>query len=1679
MDNSRNAFLKAIKNFPRWMDIRKRPQKSTGGKFLQSIMDEHAMFKKSLDEFKKDFFLLSYVGREEKILSKIFVYEIGEVILSDISLVTPSIEITDDPRRFMVDYEHCVLYQDGYLMISPGLVPNDKKIAFKKNGYSYSGKTVEMPIWNIFDEFALFLSLERFEEESNKELLHRCFAAFKNPTSSTEAGLKNAIVNTMINILPVTADEIVIEKPSMSNVMEHDSNGEEIYEKLAKFNQDIFRTKTWDTNVWEHEFKKLDFLPHEWDAPIDVYQDGVGQMGDLKISFSNEVEDLETTDIEVSGYKADTVAINSYIINQNIKKEIPLKLEQYKNELKPKDVEFKITASPAYKLKNPGKVYVKSLSKKEGETVQLLEDIVIDSDKATVVDNGALTAGHSYNLKFKSRTPYSNMLIDRVDLVSGDKKKSLIIENDSFKKKDGTLKCIDVMLHVDKVNELKRSENIVNHRDGLQLGVAQTIGDMYIDVTGMDGNYISIAHTCEAEDITMNRPLVAISGSFKESDGNTLRADGPGLDSALLIAVEGYSLSFNYESIDNLGSCTALVTVDGKIDPAQSGLWTASKTFSQEYDHCAKIEVRIQKAGMHPIAISNIKAKRYRVETELQNDANQVDLFTSAYGTTLPVLPDGMRNILHIKLINLGIRTPVIQYIHVGASMENIVYSIPEFTANANESLDIRTNCQVELYDTTNAPASLISSDYDTCNTYKNDSEEDVYIGIDTSNFVSINSSSRKIETATSNGRLVKCIRIKPGEKLSSIIVSGTTYTTESRDQLKSLLKATDDDSVYVCKGAKGFIVKNDISKVERLSTIRRNVFSDSIDTVSFEGLPEEVTGIFSIDEVNEKIMIGNSLDRNFEYLYAALKEGQEYVAYNTVKLFQSPLNNVQLVNTFSPILDMTKLMYYEISEITKGEDTSSKAMFLKGSEEKTNWSLGLRDEGLQIVTDMGYNNSSSYNLGINRLNEAFTISNHIALSENYFNAQGEKIELARYIITPPEGMRIVYEEKMCRQDDIIIENDGFNKLWYSNVKAIHSVIIDGTPISPTMYEILIDEQATVGKEGIVLWKTQDLDGKHATIVYSYNAPVAMTYKSLMSLYDLVGYTTEAYKKIGSSIILSEVKDGDVKSLDFDGKKADKITVRCSNTNFQAVVEGNSIRVKKISQDNNALVKTGYYYDDGVEYYLFNNLHQEKIDRMSGVTLFNVKRNGDTLELIKKSTNHVKDSKFHPVCKNVLCSIDCKENPRIDGVSQLQAISACDSYNMWQEFNMDIELKEGAHDYGIDFKALDESSYAIMEITKIAKPGMCLSFLTTGTLEASILEEELAETESMQKSVFARVMDEITKSDSKYNTYLFTDKIKLNRRYYLMVKGSGLIDDIIACSKNDISGTQKLHIKNIEAVGFNIEEPLEKQTMIHLDFDSVGNRLDGIDIAKDGTIITGSNVDWGLTKIYDIAEDMNSCALQGVTLKKNAFYSDGKNSSIRTPKIFIENHKAINSLFIKVNDILIEKMSGFAIRAMASTARDGHYQVVLEQENTNIAQLFKTKLAPYLQIEVDMPAETVINTIEIYAEYAETDAPLHVVPEEGGELVSKVYNTAYAASYQLSQIEGTFSNMKDIDVYIRGCRRDTGHEVWTKWYKEALNDNASTLTPHTFEKYQLFQFKLILKSSKAKCSIKNFVLEVI
>ncbi|WP_302047729.1 hypothetical protein [Megamonas funiformis] len=217
MISSEQAFLRAITNFPKWMDIRKRPRTSVGGKYLQSIIEEQDNINDTLMAYMKDFFLISYVGREDTLIDYACIAQVGNVDTT--VTIELNLTVTDNAKEFLNNRKTMCLLQDGYIIIDASVKPEDVDMLFYTfHDYKYASRLYKKHIWNVIDEFAMMSSLERFPDETNAQLLQRCFAAFRNPTNSTEQGIKNSITNALINYVPISSDNIIIEKPSYDNI---------------------------------------------------------------------------------------------------------------------------------------------------------------------------------------------------------------------------------------------------------------------------------------------------------------------------------------------------------------------------------------------------------------------------------------------------------------------------------------------------------------------------------------------------------------------------------------------------------------------------------------------------------------------------------------------------------------------------------------------------------------------------------------------------------------------------------------------------------------------------------------------------------------------------------------------------------------------------------------------------------------------------------------------------------------------------------------------------------------------------------------------------------------------------------------------------------------------------------------------------------------------------------------------------------------------------------------------------------------------------------------------------------------------------------------------------------------------------------------------------------------------
>ena len=1671
MKNARQAFETALGNFPSWGDIRKRPWTSIGGKYLLSIMEENEYINEAFEEFKKSFFLKSYIGKEDKILCQVYVSQIGT--LNGFRLVQPERAITSNSRTFLSDPLSYAMYQDGYLVISYGNGENeDEMITYIHNNETYQSKLEKRDLWNIFDEFALFSSLVRYPGETNEQLVQRILASFKRPTNGTENGLKNAIINAVTNYENVKPSEIIFEKPNENNMHLLCDEGISIYEKLSHINKDIAREKVWDQTTWENPFKKMEYIPNKWDKVLEGYQHGTGQKDDLLVRLSTDSENTETTDISVVGYIKSKILINDYVRRQGIRKKIPLQLTKYKDELVARNIEYKIEAAPAIEI-DPNSVYIQGARHVSGQTECLLSDVMVSKEELTEIMRGQVPAGQIYNLEFHPKDAYSDAVIERCNFVQDDGTvTSLLIEKGPYKWDNGIFRNTDVKIHAEKLSDFVGSRNIISaETNGVTLGTESTSGELSLNVSGMAGMPVHIGVSCDETDYTDNTNYVSVSGGFRH-DSHSYICDSPDSESTLEVRMECSSLSF--ELVRNMdspqGAIAIQLFVNGVLDKKSSGIFTDAKKYSYTFGNLSNVRLVITKVGLYSTTIRDIRAARNKITCWLDH-GDITELPEMGY-VQLPMdMPQS--NTLHIMVDSYSNFPPIIEYVHVGASLAKSYYLIKSVSTESGGYFDIRSNCIVRLVNRTSGKDIEENSNYITYPLYRNNTGHNVTAYIDLSSYSSITSTSRPVSRGAYRGVLLYTITLAPKESVDILRILGETRILRERQKISHFLHTSATDKVYISSNTDGFVIQDKNGRAV-LKTIPRSDLMKNADEFIFDGLPKKTSGAF---RSSSGVSIGISTAQSFNVCYAVSTDNEKYIAYNNLQMFQPVVDGIQMVNTFSPVLDMNRLMFYKIQgDIIADGEVIAKALFAHEASGKISyddWSLGQSPAGIRVEYYVSYTNAERFQIELDNLNESFTISNNIDLRDKYVK-DSVSYELSRYIIDPPEDMQVTYKDSTV-MEPVVVKTDQFNKLYYSNVKSVKLVTCEGIAIPETDYEVLHDA-------GIIVWKKWlDLVGKTVNVVYTYRYPVSLEFKSLDSLYELVGYSLEAYEAINDTpVVISGLKDGDHRNVIIQGKVPDRLTVRLSNKNFHAIVSWNQVTVSRLADAPVAIVHSGYYYDKDKEYYLFENDNQDKLDSMNNVELERIERTANAFRGIQASSNYVFDSVMtNEGRQETLCHIDCvRDKHRIKGLSRLKNITSCESYQQWNDFNMDISFVDGHNGLGLKFDAAEKASYALLDLTPYIEPGVMISFTANGNLQCDIMKEILIQGQGMVKSNFVQKFKECDK-DGEYRWYVF-DTIEEDTRYYLCIRGNGTIDDIICREKEEFS-LEDLHKKPISALKFDIPERLPKSYEQYMEFDCDGNELHGLEIDAAGMIETGSTVDWGLTLVEDCRPLFERFTVENIDLRKDVFRSVTKEGRIISPWIYIRNTDAIDTLYIKINDVIVDPMRYFGVHVRSADSLYGANQREIHySKKTNLAEIKSGSLRPYIQIEVEIAPERVINSIEVYAKYVENENPLHVTPNADGYLLTKVYNTVVAANYRPKYMTGSVTHSEHISIFVRGYRQDKEHGVWTNWYECYFDkDMIFSEDSHVFENYQYFQFRIAISDEDASIKIDNFVFEVV
>ena len=1665
MLSARTIFLNMAKKFPAWMDINKRPTTSVAGKYLQSIMEENDSVKIALDKYKSDFFLISYLGREDSILSKAYIYQVGSYEKS-LEMVTPTLEVTTDARAFIDDFDSYILYQGGFIVVSPKNAPKDGKCIYKRDGSTYGGKLIERALWNIFDEYALFLGLSRYKGESNKDLLQRCLLVFKNRTNSSQEGLKNAIVNAISTQIAIDKDDIIFEKPDEKNLALADEDFGTLYERLAEFNHDAFRNKKWDMDTWEHNFKKLSYVPHIWDAPVPVYQDGTGQNDDLKVRPVDSNSGAKTN-VEVYGYKKSRVAAEEYVRKRSIQQKIPLTLKQYKNQLNILDVNYNVIAEPAVKLR-PQDITLQGRKKFTGKRTYKLSDIIQESGGARKEHMGAINADGKYIVQFLPKDEFSPINISKAVIADGKTETNLLKAKDGFEIDSSGLHNVSAAIHVEKLSDASSYTSMRDTIEGLQLAPRCSEGELVVDISNNPGEAIYLSHKGVMADYSDSDAVTAIG--FDYSDG-VYTASTSSLAPSLDIDIDCANFEFEFlepAKGEMQGSATVTIYINDTVDVINSGLWGAARKYSRSFDRLTRVRVHIQKAGSNAISFGGFKAASYDIKLSFEHG---IPISTPQAILTPKVTG---KNFMHVKFKAYDANSPIIKYIHVGDTSKNLVYEI-EHDFKKNTWLNITSDCRVSLYRMANNQRVLVKSGLRTGDLYRNTTSQTIRMAVDLGDIEEIETSTTPISKTTYKGQLTSFISLAPNESLSEISVIGSGYQIARRYTLDKLLGLAMDEEVYVARSVGGFIIRNLTTEDERLASVAKSQIDKECVQFVLEGLPQNVTGRFIVGESN--VTEGDSSFLPFSTFYLVTASDNRSTGYAQQRMVRQTASRIPLPRSFSPVLEDGRLYLYKITLSGETAGKNVQVNFEKsvnGKQIFEPWSLGIKEYGIAIHVGADLDNISNYASEEQKINDYYIVSTQIALKDT-FMWSGEEHEYACYIVEPPEGMEVDYTTEICGQD-LVAEEDGFNKLWYAMVPSIDEIHCGDAIIPP-------DDYSVVSEGGILVWNTDKYIGKTVNVYYTYNKPIALSYTSVDALYDLIGYSIDTLALIDKTpTIIEDMMNGEYRNVTINGKVPDKITATCSNNDFKATVSKNRITVTHLGKKTANMVKTGYYYDQGKEYYFFE--HQRK-EIPSTQKMFETE-NADIMDgefvFSQPTSNFILDSAMDGDRLDTAAFIDMAAHKEIDGVSKLGAVTACDSLHKWTRLDMDVELTGTNSNRKLRFKPLSKLSYALIEITGGVKKNAILSFAYEGNIKGTVMKEVLANEDSMKKSVFCNRYAKMNTEDG-IAYFIFDQDTNESMRYFLMIENDGTVDDIVLKDYDKTESVTKLHSRNIETMRLEIEEEKPKHYMEAINFDINGNVMTDTEITSDGTIRTGSNVDYGVTKIFDSRTNMDKLINDSKAFirKDTDIYTEDVEGKVTISGISVPNNTSVKDVYVKINDVAIKGLNNFDVHIATSESEDRNYHEIRFSRKTNLASAHSAAMGAYMQIEIKIPARSVITNVEVYVRYVEASKSLSVGVNDHGHILTKVYDTLFAGSYRPFKIVGRAEKYKDIVFCVRGCRINSkGEAVWTKWYNYVLDENLMlTENDHIFDKYRLFQFLVSFNSAKAKLNIDDIIFEVV
>ena len=1687
-----NMIKRAIEFFPIWSDIRKRGTKSIGGMVVNSALEETLELEKAIQAYKDFYFLDKYQDKEEEVIAYVYAANVGTLEdLDNTSIIYNDQEyfITLDIDEFYSN-ETLAYYENGLIYIQEALYNknNINSIILSIDDYKYTYTLERKHVWNIFDEFACFVGLERHTNESNTSLKERILFSTKNLGSNTEEGLKNAIMSELIGMFPeMQSEEIEITKLTPESLTKPYKEFNSLLDMLSSINRDVLKDKRWDLDKWSYDFKSIAFLDNVWDDVIETYQNGIGHGDDLKVVIA---DNDTTTDADIVLYDKSTVKLDKYVADKHIKKNINFKLKRYENILNPIKAKYAIKASEAIDITHEN-IELSVFENNEKKESRKIEEIYKIGKGVTSVDNSKITDDKPYRLEFYSDSNFDGMKISKAKVIYKHKTTGEIIESRNLLKAapgfsynaSGELVNTSIKKTVKSVNHFNQYENLADSKSGIVLASNRNEGKAVLNVSGLGLNLVNIDIENQLADIP--KSLIKYNQfCFWREDELVFRYD-TNKERKFEIETEANIISFKLLE----GDADVFIEIDGVTEYFKISGNRNVEIFSESSKLSPKkMKVTVISNSVITTKFSDFKYCCHTVDLKLQYGA----LIKDSEGYRLP---NFAVNSLIVSMSSKTSSSPVLKSIYIGADIRQLRYKteVIESRPNTNRIIEIKSNCLADLLHVDVVGNTVSKTEnYVPATSYKA-VQDDAWIRLNTDEYESIKeitTSVGAIHVIEESGKLYYNISLKMGQTVNSVIIDGVKNVPAKTITLEKMIQSyiphfdKETDRIYACKLCKGLLVADNDPDNPKLTivNIKSNIFTGiNASYYKFTKLPNTLGIVFNND--TSEI---HSSETNLPFNSISFMPGgtKVYQAINEANIYTGEVRGIKILNNFSPILNSSALMYYQVepfeSNVKYEVKFSSTIESDNSFDDLLNWSVGLKD--IAIKTPIDLSNTENYEISELEVTDEVLLSRHIELQKSYKIGDNREVFTNRYMIIPESGT-VLYErysdnqnQSLIVQEEIIMEEDGFTKLAYSN---IDEMLYTGFSPYSGSNELLVKDFELLKDEGIILWTNKDYinASRKVYLRYTIKNPIAILLDEDL-LYKAIGYNVDAYDEVGRFKIAG-VDDGyrfDLRQID-NYQDVDMVYTICSSPAFQADGFNDILTFKKTVNRDTILVRTGYYYINGREYYLFPSKDEIVLDEEKYIDMDNVELSGEEITLFKRTDNYVRNSEMLFRGMNELYNFDASKS-QVKGVSAINSITACDSFNSWNVFGTKMVLKDGLNQLGISFMPEIPNGYAYIELTDYLEKGdNYLSFWAEKSLEVFIGEEKKYLGLNFPDSISIKIGQEIPYRDDEIRT--ITIKQDDNKKYYLIVKGQGTIDDIIL--SNDISSISA-HTKNIDLLGLSINEGFKQGQKHRVFLNSNKDAINkGAALTKDGYVKTASNMYWGISplKSYDSKEDFATCSTENIHFE-NSYVRTGRTEGyIETAPIYLDNPMTIKRVIVKANEIGFDDMRGFKIQILSSNTREGVYMPI-NTFNDNYGYVYGDALLKYIKIKVTMPDNKFLNNLNIYAEYKSTEAnaPKVLMPSSG-ELITKIYDAQYSTDYRIREISiADISNINDVEIQVRASKEDYSADVWHPWQTLELKHNLTLKNELKFYGTRFFQIKVLLKTSNAFIKINNIDIEV-